>query len=106
MRSKIYLDTSVFSAYYDSRVTDRQAETEEFWKRLSQFEASTSALTKEELSQTRDAELRQKFNDLLKQVTIFPLTKEMESLAQSYVDRGVFTPLAFNDSLHVAPPEL
>ena len=57
VRLRIYLDTSVFCAYYDDRVTDRQAETEEFWKRLSQFEVSVSELTGQELSQTPNPSL-------------------------------------------------
>jgi hypothetical protein len=34
MKLRIYLDTSVFSARFDERAAERQAETEEFWKRL------------------------------------------------------------------------
>jgi hypothetical protein len=30
---RVYLDTSVFRAYFDSRVPGRQRETEAFWSR-------------------------------------------------------------------------
>ena len=102
MKLRVYLDTSVFSAFYDSRVTDRQAETEDFWKRLDHFELSTSKLTRQELSQTLNPDLKSKFGKLLKEISVFSITKEMQNLAQRYVDGGVFTSPMFNDALHVA----
>ncbi len=35
MKLKVYLDTSVFSAYFDDRAPDRRAQTVEFWERIS-----------------------------------------------------------------------
>jgi predicted nucleic acid-binding protein len=102
MKLRVYLDTSVFSAYYDDRVTDRQVETEEFWTRLSEFEVSTSELTREELAQTPDVAQRAKLEELLKDFTMHPITDEMKTLARNYIDRGVFSPVVFNDALHVA----
>ena len=67
MKLRIYLDTSIFSAYYDNRHTDRKAETEQFWKRLTQFEVSTSEVAKRELAQTPNVELRAKLLAILDQ---------------------------------------
>lgn len=102
MKLRVYLDTSVLSAYYDDRVIDRWRETEEFWKRLVQFEIATSELTQQELAQTLDPALRFKFQDLFKSFTILKVTDEMKGLAQAYVKANVFSPLMFNDALHVA----
>lgn len=102
MKLRLYFDTSVFSAYYDDRVTARQGETEMFWARLGEFEVATSALAKEELSKTPDASQRAKFETLLTGFTIHPLTLEMRELADQYIEAGVFTALVFNDALHVA----
>ena len=44
MKLKMYLDTSVFSAYFDDRAQDRRAQTVEFWERLAAFDACTSDL--------------------------------------------------------------
>ena len=55
MKLKIYLDTSVFSAYFDDRAQDRRAQTVEFWERLAAYEASTSELAREELEKTPNA---------------------------------------------------
>lgn len=101
LKLRIYLDTSVFCAYYDERVTDRQAETEEFWKRINQFEISISELTLQELDQTPNSKLKEKYKNLLKGMTSHPVTEEMKALAQQYLNAGVFTPPMFNDALHV-----
>ena len=102
LKLRIYLDTSVFCALYDERVPERQAETQEFWKRLDQFEISISDLTGQELSQTPDPALREKYQKLFKGMGSHPVTDEMKALAQKYIDAGVFTPAMFNDALHVA----
>lgn len=102
MKLRIYLDTSVFSAYYDDRIPERQRETQEFWKGLAQFEIATSELAKEELSQAPEAGQRLKFQKLLEPFALLPITPEMQELARVYVDGGVFTAVMFNDALHVA----
>ena len=102
MKLRLYLDTSVFSAYYDQRHLDRKTETEQFWKKSNQFEVTTSELAKLELSQTSNAELRTQFLELLNQVTMVPVTLEMKDLAQNYLDADIFTPTMLNDAIHVA----
>jgi class 3 adenylate cyclase/tetratricopeptide (TPR) repeat protein len=82
--------TSVFSAYYDERVTDRQHQTEEFWTRLDEFELATSELAREELAQTPDPALRAKLQALLTGFTIYPLTGEVRRPAQQYIEANVF----------------
>ena len=45
-KQKIYLDSTVPSAYYDSRTPERQGQTLQFWdERLPDFEAVVSALS-------------------------------------------------------------
>lgn len=83
-------------------MTDRQAETEQFWARLGEFELATSELAQEELAQTPDPATRAKLQKLLKNFMIHPLTKEMKDLAQRYIDRGAFSAVTFSDALHVA----
>ena len=102
MKLKIYLDTSIFSAYFDDRAPDRRAQTEEFWARIAAFEPATSELTREELEKTPDAARRTKLVSLLDSVTLHPVTEEIERLAQNYVNAGVFSPLMLNDAVHVA----
>ena len=102
MKLRLYLDTSVFSAYYDDRLLDRQTLTEDFWKRLGDFEISTSELAKQELDQSPDPEQRARFERLFSGFIVHAVTDEMKELARHYVDAGVFSPASFNDALHVA----
>lgn len=102
MKLRVYLDTSVFSAYYDERVTDRQAETEAFWTRLKEFEISTSELARDELAQTPDAAQRARFQQLLNGSVVHQITEDMTRLARRYIEAGVFTALMWSDALHVA----
>jgi len=64
MKLRVYLDTSVFSALYDERVTDRSIQIQEFWERRGHFELSTSSLAQEELEQTPDPIRKAKLRDL------------------------------------------
>ena len=102
MKLRIYLDTSIFSAYFDDRAPDRRVQTKEFWARIAAFEASTSELTREELEKTPDAGRRRKLLKLLESLTLHPVTEEMKRLTQNYVKAGVFTPAMLNDAVHVA----
>ena len=102
MKLRIYLDTSIFSAYFDDRAPDRRVQTKEFWARIAAFEASTSELTREELEKTPDAARRTKLLKLLESLTLHPVTEEMKRLTQNYVKAVVFTPAMLNDAVHVA----
>ncbi len=102
MKLRVYLDTSVFSALYDDRLTDRRGETEEFWERRGQFEIATSELAREELEQTPDPARRTILRRLLDGVTVHAISAEVRKLAANYVDAGTFTAVTYNDALHVA----
>jgi len=102
MKLRVYLDTSVFSAYHDGRMLERQRETQEFWPRLEEFLVSTSELARQELAQASDTALRPKLLQLLGHVTVHPITEEMTALARRYVGQGIFSPIMLNDAIHVA----
>jgi hypothetical protein len=102
MKLKLYLDTSVFSAYLDERAPDRQAQTVEFWERKLAFDVCTSKLAREELAQTPNADRRRRLLGLLDGMTLHTITQEMKELSEQYVRAGVFTTIMLNDALHVA----
>lgn len=102
MRLRVYLDTSVFSAFLDDAVQVRQRETQDLFARLGDYEASTSEIGREELMRTPDRGLRDRLRSLLEQVNVIELTPDMRQLAESYLQAGVFTSAMFMDSLHVA----
>jgi predicted nucleic acid-binding protein len=99
---QVYLDTSVFSAYYDEKATDRRTQTEEFWARRSQFAVSTSELAREELERTPHTTRRLALLGLLDGLTIHPVTDAIRALAVHYIQAGVFTEVMYNDAVHVA----
>lgn len=102
MKLKIYLDTSIFSAYFDDRAPDRRAQTEEFWERIAAFEACSSELAREELAKTPDADRRKRLLRLLDGMTVHRIAADMKQLSEQYVRAGVFTPITMNDAVHVA----
>jgi len=70
---KLYLDTSVFSAYYDERTPERMHMTRDFWLILQQHEKLCSQLVIEELGQAH-ANLREKLLALTQNFTALSLT--------------------------------
>lgn len=98
---KLYLDTSVFSAYYDERTPERMRMTRDFWSVLERHEKLCSELTIEELSQARSG-LREKLLALTRNFVVLSLTDEMRNLAERYVEGGVVPPRYFADALHIA----
>lgn len=102
MKLRIYIDTSVISAYCDERAPERMAETREFWARLQEFEAYTSDLVREEIERTPDNERRSLMLGLLADTSLLSITEDARELAAGYVQRGLFGPAIYSDALHVA----
>ena len=98
---KLYLDTSVFSAYYDERTPERMRMTRDFWLMLERHEKLCSDLTIEELGQAHSG-LREKLLALARNFTVLSLTDEMRNLARVYVEEGVVPAKYFADALHIA----
>jgi len=98
---RLYLDTSVFSAYYDERTPERLRMTRDFWHVLDRHEKLCSELTIEELNQAHPG-LREKLLALTQNFTILTLTDEMRRLAERYVEEGVVPPRYLADALHIA----
>ena len=100
---RLYLDTTVPSAYIDARAPDRQRLTEEFWHdRLPSYEPMISALVIAEIRDTPDSDKRRRLEALVQSFAVLPVTAEAEDLADEYVDRGVVRAKFRDDALHVA----
>jgi len=102
LKLRIYLDTSIFSAYYDERSPERRAQTEDFWERVTAYDASTSVLAREELEKTPNAGRRRQLLRLLEGLTVHRVSADMRTLAEDYVRAGVFTRIMLSDAVHVA----
>jgi predicted nucleic acid-binding protein len=98
---KLYLDTSVFSAYYDERTPERMKMTRDFWPSLEQHEKLCSQLVIEELGQAHP-NLKEKLLALTQNFTILHITDRMRDLAENYVGEGVVPSRYFADAIHIA----
>ena len=102
-RETLYFVTSVFSAYYDERVKDRQDATVKFWKDvLPNYKVYISEVTVKELEDTKDETLRRKFKTLIRSFKVLKANKKIRDLANAYIQRGVFPEKYLADALHVA----
>lgn len=103
IKAKVYLDTTVPSAYYDERAPDRQRLTRQFWtERLPDFEAIISTVVLLEIRDTPDPEKRVKMGQLVMGLTVLVFDEEADGLAQEYVRRGIFPEKYASDANHVA----
>lgn len=102
MKLRIYLDTSVVSAYVDDRLPERKQATVEFWNRLGDYEVTISELTVTEIQATESPPIRAQMTELIRPFSILPIEEEARRLAQEYVHRGVFSPGTIEDAIHVA----
>ena len=102
MRLRVYLDTSVVSAYVDDRLPERRQATVEFWGRLAEYEAAISALTVTEIQATGSSALREQMLELVRPFTVLPVGDDARRLGQEYVRRGVFSAATTEDAIHVA----
>jgi hypothetical protein len=73
MKLRLYLDTSVISAYVDDRMPERQLATVEFWNRLPDFDVSVSELTVTEVRATRDLAPQRRMDELIASFEVLPV---------------------------------
>lgn len=103
IKPKVYLDTTVPSAYYDERASDRQRITSQFWtERLPDFEAVISTVVLLEIRDTPDAEKRAKMEKLVSGLEVLAFDEDAYNLAQEYVRSGIFPGKYESDANHVA----
>ncbi len=103
IKPKVYLDTTVPSAYHDDRIPDRQRLTKQFWtERLPDFECVISTIVLIEINDTPDAERRDNIEGLIDDFEVLEFGEEAYELAQEYVERGIFPEKYTSDANHVA----
>jgi len=100
---RLYLDSTVPSAYIDERAPERQRLTVQFWQdRLPSYEPVISVLVLAEIRGTRDEQMRRHLETLIETLPLLPATLEAEALADQYVARGAIPERYRDDALHVA----
>nr|QNO44566.1 hypothetical protein KKOBALHG_00003 [Methanosarcinales archaeon ANME-2c ERB4]QNO45097.1 hypothetical protein HICMJNBA_00003 [Methanosarcinales archaeon ANME-2c ERB4] len=102
-KAKVYLDTTVPSAYYDDRAPDRERLTRIFWiERLPDFKSVISNIVLSEVRDTPDEEKRTKMGRLLQGIETLIFDEEADELAAEYLRRGVIPERYADDANHVA----
>ncbi len=91
---KLYLDTSIPSAYYDNSKPLRQLITQKWFEKEAYFyELYISNLVFEELNKLSNQEKRETIEDLLykHKINMLQLTKEAQELANLYMKKGGYS---------------
>lgn len=97
---RLYLDTSVPSAYYNDRLRDRQLFTQHIWHgKLPDYHLVISNITMKELGATRNLKKRKKLARFVKGIELYVLTPAAKALADEYLKSVTMT---VNDALHAA----
>jgi len=99
---KVYLDTSVISALFDTRNPERQLITQEFFDNKDFFEIYISDLTILEIEETQDEELKSSMEAFISIFEKLLITDEVERLANEYVRYGAISNIYIEDALHIA----
>jgi hypothetical protein len=107
---KIYLETTMFSFYYEERTTPPYPELKAEVRRIfdlikaGEFEAYTSPYAIREINNETNQEKREKMQALSFTcgATMLPITKEVERLAGLYVREGAVSPAWETDAAHIA----
>ena len=98
----IYLDTSVFSAYFDERMPSRMNLTQDFWKYTTDYDKYISNVVLEELDGITDNILKEKVLQLTEGFEILQMNDEVKNVAREYLKTGIIPEKEINDALHLA----
>ncbi len=102
-KESIYLDTSIPSAYFDSRIKERQEATIRFWKGiLPHYIVYISELVVEELENIKDEKLKNDLMNLIRPFEILKVNPEVEELAREYIKNKLLSEKYINDAIHIA----
>lgn len=103
MSLKIYLDTSVISAYFDFQKPVRQLITQKWVQQnAKEFDLFASTLVLEEIDKNLDQELREKMLNLLNSISISILEINEAILKLASIYREHTLPKEINDTVHIA----
>jgi predicted nucleic acid-binding protein len=105
MKTKLYLDTSIPSAYFDSSKPARQLMTQKWFENeADKFDLYISILTLEEISCIRNQEKLAAIKELilLSSISVLELTEEATQLGDEYMKQGAIPVSEPEDAYHIA----
>ena len=106
MPKRVYIDTSIPSAYYtlrtDTESITRQRITRQWWEEyVDKITITSSTAVILELIRGNH-EIKNARLDLLKDIEIFESTFEIQNIVQVYIDKLIMPKDPFGDALHLA----
>ncbi|MBT3272447.1 MAG: type II toxin-antitoxin system VapC family toxin [Spirochaetales bacterium] len=105
MNTKIYLDTSIPSAYFGYTKPLRQLITQKWFENeANSYEIYISTLTIQEINKYKNEEKKDNILSLVLEHTfrILDLDKEISDLADQYIDKGAIPGTEREDAMHIA----
>ncbi len=99
---KIYLDTSVLSAMFDTRNPERLEITREFFGGRLGDRLIVSELTLAEIAATPDTGMRTRMSEVADHFETVRVTSDVDRLAARYIGAGAFAEAFSADAYHVA----
>ncbi|MDE0424735.1 MAG: type II toxin-antitoxin system VapC family toxin [Candidatus Poribacteria bacterium] len=106
MQKRIYIETTIPSAYYTLRMDAgslaRQRLTRQWWEEYAnQFILTSSIAVATELRRARSKVTQERLK-LLEGVELFASTNEIQRIAQVYIDKLIMPQDPLGDALHLA----
>jgi len=105
MKMKLYLDTSIPSAYFDNSKPIRQLITQKWFENdASLYELHISVITIEEIEQLKNINKKNKIRDLIlnQNVKVLEISSEAIELANKYINTGAIPSSEPEDAYHIA----
>lgn len=105
MKAKLYLDTSIPSAYYDTSKPIRQLITQLWFQNEAEnYDLYTSVITIEEVDRLNNTQKKQNIKNLIlvNKIQILELNENAIKLAKSYIENGAIPNSELEDAYHIA----
>ncbi len=105
MKTKLYLDTSIPSAFFDTYKPVRQLITQKWFEyEASSYDLYISALTIEEINKLKNQVKLQNIRNLLvsSNISMLDLTDEAITLGEEYIQGGAIPESEPEDAYHIA----
>jgi len=105
IKMKLYLDTSIPSAYYDNSKPLRQLITQKWFENeASSYDLYTSVLTIDEIDKLGNISRKENIKELIfkYKVNILEITSKIKDLANNYMSKGAIPVSEPEDALHIA----
>jgi len=105
MKTKLYLDTSIPSAFYDTSKPLRQLITQKWFENEAHFyDINISELTVEEVERLDNIARRDNIKNLILKynANVLQVSTEIKDLADVYISEGAIPKTEPEDALHIA----